>query len=135
MISLDDYFGPYAKHPDATPERWAAAAEMLDRVNQLLERAAGEGVEFLPNPATGTLVSGAGNGGFRPQNCPVGAARSSHKLARAVDIADPSQKLDDWLTDGILREFGLYREHPDYTLNWCHLQDKAPPSGRSTFRP
>lgn len=114
---------------------WAAAEVMLDKVNALLERALQEGVRLETNPHTGTLVGGEKNGGFRPQDCAIGAAKSAHKQARAVDIYDPDNALDGWLNDDILTEFGLYREAPTATNRWCHLSDKMPGSGRRTFQP
>jgi hypothetical protein len=135
VITLDQYFGIYANHPDAGPGMYAAAERMLDTVNPLLAKAASEGVKLETNPNTNSLVSGETNGGFRPQACPVGASKSSHKQARAVDVFDPKNALDDWITDEILTQFGLYREHPDDTPHWCHLSDKAPGSGRRTFKP
>lgn len=135
LISLGDYVGPHAESPDWTPERQAAAEAMLEPVNALLMEAEAHGVELTMNPRTHTLVSGITFGGFRPQDCPQGAAHSAHKDGRAVDIYDPHGDLDRWISDLILERFGLYREHPADTLGWCHLSDKAPSSGRRTFHP
>jgi len=143
-VTLDQYFGTYAKHPDATPGKWAVADVMLDRVNRMLEYACECGLILAINPHTNSLVSGETNGGFRPMNCPVGAPASKHKMARAVDVYDPGNRLDDWLTtfdseDGkrnsMLEKYGLWRESPDDTETWLHLQDLPPKSGRRTFRP
>jgi hypothetical protein len=60
---------------------------------------------------------------------------SQHRHAHAVDIFDPENALDNWLTDDTLRAYGLYREHPDSTPGWCHLQDVPPRSGHFTFVP
>lgn len=135
MISIDQYFGIYANHDDAGPGMYAAAESMLERVNRLLHQAENEGVLLQTNPNTNSRISGTENGGFRPQDCPIGALRSTHKQARAVDIFDPDNTLDAWLTDEKLADFGLYREHPDDTPHWCHLTDKAPGSGKRTFKP
>ena len=135
MISVADYFGPHATCEDATVERKVAAADMLDKVNALLVEAEQFGVELQMNPDTGTLISGQTFGGFRPQSCTVGAAHSSHKEGRAVDIYDPHGELDRWITDLMLEKHGLYREHPADTVGWCHLSDKAPGSGKRTFHP
>lgn len=134
-ITLDQYFGKYATHPDAGPGMYAAAESMLEKVNRLLGEAEITLGEIPVNPATNSQVSGSENGGFRPQDCPIGAPKSSHKQARAVDIYDPHNKLDDWIDDEILTGYGLYREHPDDTQHWCHLTDKAPGSGKRTFHP
>ena len=135
MISISDYFGPWADSPDATDEVKLAAQAMLDRVNQCLMEAEANGVEIQTNPATGTCVSGQTLGGFRPQDCGQGAPHSSHKEGRAVDCYDPDGDLDRWLTDARLEQFGLYREAPGSTNGWTHLTDKAPGSGRRTFQP
>ena len=135
MITIDDYFGPYAKHPDAKPGKWAVADIMLDKVNGLLEEAMEHGVDFIDNPKTGTLVSGSENGGFRPMDCKTGAPLSAHKGGHAVDVFDPRNELDNWLTDEILTKHKLYREHPDDSPTWCHLQDTPPKSGKRTFKP
>ena len=140
MITLDQYFGARKSHPEATPSMFAAADEMLGRVNALLDRAYNEGIYHEdPDPDTGTCVSGSrggrGDGGFRLSDSATGHAKSAHKLARAVDVYDPDNDLDDWISDAILEEFGLYREHPEKTQGWAHLQDLAPGSGKRTFWP
>ena len=135
MISTADYFGPHWDSSDATPERKAAAEAMLSKVNPLLLDAETHGVELEMNPKTGTLVSGAVYGGFRPQDCPEGSPHSAHKEARAVDVYDPHGDLDRWVSDLILAKYDLYREAPLSTGGWCHLSDRAPPSGRRTFQP
>jgi len=126
MITLEDWIGPHGGSIDATDEVRGNARNMLERVNDLLVLAYTEGVNLHINPSTGSWVSGAGNGGFRPQNSPVGAKFSKHKTGHAVDIYDPNNDIDKWDTDGILEEHGLYREHPDDTPTWCHLQDIPP---------
>lgn len=134
-VSLDEYFGIYANHPDATPSKWSVAELFLDKVNDLLECMHDCGLTLHINPQTNSLISGTTNGGFRPLDCKVGAPNSSHKLGRGVDIADVGNHLDAWINDEILEKFGLYREHPDDTENWLHLSDKPPKSGRRTFKP
>lgn len=135
MITLSQYFGVYASHPDATPECYAAADELLSRVNRLLDNVDTDRVELRINPKTDSEVSGDTNGGFRPQDCPIGARHSSHKQAMAVDVYDPGNSLDRWLTDERLEEAGLYREAPDATPGWTHLTTRAPGSGLRTFNP
>ena len=135
MIGILDYFGNFFDYPDATDEIKEDAREMLDKVNALLTDAESNGVDLRTNPRTKTYVSGEQYGGFRPQDCPQGAAHSAHKLGRAVDIYDPADDLDRWITDARLTEFDLYREMPAATVGWCHLSDKPPGSGRRTFQP
>lgn len=148
MILLTDYFGWKMQHAEATPERIAAAQELLRRVNALLAEAEQQrGYEPALDADTGTQISGArggnGDGGFRLSDSKTGAPRSAHKLAHGVDIFDPEDCLDGWLSrfelsegrNSVLEVYGLYREAPGATPGWCHLQDVAPGSGRRTFQP
>lgn len=142
MITIEQYFFNPTKRvmKQHTGEQAAAADALLEKVNALLDRAEEEGVfERTNNPHTGCEISGslhgAGDGGFRAPDSGTGAAHSNHRIAHAVDVYDPGNKLDDWLTDEILAEFGLYREHPDSTDTWCHLQDVPPHSGHRTYLP
>lgn len=133
-ITLAQYFGTYAGHKDITDDIWAHAEALLARVNPLLQRARADGVLLEINSATGSLISGSGNGGYRPRRCPVGAQNSSHKEGCGIDIHDPYDgDLENWVTDEILEEFGLYREHPSQTKGWVHLTTRAPGSKRRTF--
>jgi hypothetical protein len=93
------------------------------------------GRELPINPKTNSCISGETNGGFRLPDCPIGAADSSHKQGQGVDIYDPLNDLDAWITDDILTDFDLYREHPVSTEFWCHLTYRAPHSGHRTFFP
>lgn len=135
MITLEEWLGPYLGHPDATPEVQEKATKLLEVVNDLLLTYAEEGFAVPTNPSTKSQVSGQGNGGFRPKASTIGAPLSKHKTGHAVDIYDPKGELDTWLDDFILEEFNLYREHPDDTKTWCHLQDVSPGSGIRTFKP
>lgn len=135
MISLEQLFGPWFNHPDATIERKANARTLLVAVNNLLDEAAHDGVIVPVNPATSSQVSGQTLGGFRPQNAAQGKPHSSHKEGRGVDVYDPHEKLDNYITDDILEAFGLYRESPVSTRGWTHLTDRAPGSGKRTFNP
>lgn len=133
MITLRDYFGPWITHKDATPDRQAAAVLMLSKVNALLKQA--RNLALRDNPVTGTMVSGLDLGGFRPQSCQVGAKTSSHKEGRGIDIYDPDNHLDDWITDAVLEVYDLYREAPASTPGWVHLTDRPPLSKHRTFKP
>ena len=135
MILLIDYFGKFANHPDLTDERRAHSIILLDRVNSMLDEAFRFDVDLIDNPHTGTLISGQQYGGFRPQDCPQGAPTSSHKEGRGIDIYDPHNALDNWITDARLEQFKLYREKPLATPGWCHLTDRPPKSGRRSFLP
>lgn len=133
MITVDEYFGKWASLK--TPQLVANAEGLLARVNPLLQLAVAGGLDIPINPATRSHISGQTLGGIRPLDCAQGSRRSSHKQGRGVDVYDPLNRLDAWITDEILDKFGLYREAPSATLGWCHLTDRAPPSGRRTFNP
>ena len=136
MISAEDYFSD--KRSKANDDHEENAAELLHRVNMLLADYHQTTGRILPlNPKTGTLVSGNknGDGGFRLPNSLTGSAKSSHKEAKAVDVYDPLNLLDKWITDNTLRMFDLYREAPASTISWTHLSTRKPGSGMRTFNP
>ncbi len=132
MITAEQYF----QAKPHTAEQEELAAELLDRVARLCDAVAWDW-PICPN--TGTSVSGSkggqGDGGFRLPGATTGAAMSSHKEARAVDVYDPKNELDDLITDPLLMAHGLFREHPDSTPGWCHLTSRPPKSGLRTFMP
>lgn len=146
MITLDDYFGPRRSHPEATDAMRANARELLGRVNALLDEARDAEVykDWLCFP-TESNISGvenhdypegySGDGGFRASDSRTGGAGSKHRRACAVDVYDPADLLDGWITDEVLTRHGLYREHPSATRGWCHLQSLPPGSGKRTFYP
>ena len=99
---------------------------------------------------TATLRPALYNGNTQPDvrrrfrdSDPLGKAVSEtldRALTYSIDCYDfdncpKSDTLDALITDGMLEFHGLYREHPDDTVNWCHLTDRAPKSGRRTFKP
>lgn len=141
IISLNDYFGDgqWLDHPDATDEVKANAQNLIDRVNPLLQEALDDGVVIEVNPVTGSYVSGLfhGLGGFRPQDCKQGAPGSSHKKGEGTDTYDANGQLDAWCMahQDRLQHYGLYMEHPDYTIHWCHLSTRRPKSGHTVFIP
>lgn len=145
MITIEDYFGPRLGNPDATPDMHERAIALLDNVNSMLDAAClpiedgGAGYLAPTDKDTGTQVSGSkggsGDGGFRPHDAKTGGPGSKHRQAQAVDVYDPEDVLDNWLTDDKLHRFGLFREHPEDTPGWCHLQTVPPGSGRRTFKP
>lgn len=133
MITIRDYFGNWIGHRDATLDRRAAATLLLSKVNALLAECHALGLRY--NPVTGTMVSGTSYGGFRPLDCNEGAKNSSHKEGRGIDIYDPDNHLDQWITDAVLEKHDLYREAPASTGGWCHLTDRPPVSKHRTFLP
>lgn len=135
MITLAQYVGPHSNSPDWTPARQTNAVELLNRVNELCDYLAEQGVPLPVNPSTGSGVSGQTFGGFRPQSCPQGAPDSSHKTGQGIDLYDPKDYIDNAITDALLTRFRLYREHPSATKSWAHLSTRAPKSGKRTFLP
>lgn len=138
LITLEDYFGPYWERGEDTPEMRANAARLLDRVNPALEAARSDGVVLVPNPNTGSLVSGKGNGGFRDRRCSVGPATSKHRSGHAVDVYDPLRLFARWCLrrEALLRELGIAgMERPEWTPTWTHLQDLPVRSGTWCFVP
>ena len=135
MITTTEYF-----NKPHSPAQLEAAEDLLARVAALLILAQSEGAyDNWINPHTGSRISGSkdgdGDGGFRTPGTRTGAANSPHRDARAIDVYDPLNRLDDWITDAVLENVGLYREHPSATPGWVHLQTRAPGSGMRTFRP
>lgn len=136
MITIEQYF--HGK--EHSPDNYADAVDLLQLVNDLIDFAVSQGAfTRCVDVDTGSEVSGSrggsGDGGFRLADSSTGSPNSSHKQAKAVDVYDPGNRLDDWLTDETLADFGLYREAPDSTPGWCHLSTRAPGSGRRTFNP
>jgi hypothetical protein len=138
MITYEQYVGKWGESKDLTPER------VLNIQDNLLPKAEGlwvyltlNGVNFPTNPATHSQVSGQTYGGFRPQDCPQGAPRSSHKEGLAVDIYDPLNQIDNYLLahPELLEEFGIYIEHPNSTPKWSHWSARPPLSKRHIFHP
>lgn len=133
-INLGDYFAGHAGHSGITAEHRANAENLLIQVNALLsELHQVYRCTLEYNPKTGSLISGAKNGGWRPQDSDTGAPNSSHKQGRGVDVYDADGDLDASLTDALLKKHNLYREHPAQTKGWLHLTDRAPKSGKRTF--
>lgn len=150
MITLEQYFrNPRTdEEKPHTPAQAEAARDLLERANALVDEYHSE-TEAMPQicPHTECEISGSkggsGDGGFRLPDSTTGASKSSHREARAVDVYDPGNRIDQWLdifegpngANEKLEQYGLYREHPDATQGWCHLTTRAPGSGRRTFRP
>lgn len=135
MITIDQYFGKW-KHK-ATQEHLANAAILIDRCNALILAMEDEGVNFQINPLTDSNVGGESYGGFRPQECPIGAPKSAHKQGMAVDLYDPLNEIDKWLVahPKVLEKVDLWFEHPDATPHWSHWSIRPPLSGRKFFMP
>lgn len=137
MITYADYMGKWIGHPDATPVRVENVERLIDACLELYADAVADGVVFQINPVTGTQVSGALYGGFRPQSCTQGAPKSSHKEGLAVDWYDPDGSIDNWCLASLdkLEACGIYIEHPDATKGWSHWTIRSPKSGNRVFHP
>lgn len=133
IILLDEYLGKW----EAPEEHIGNALILLDKVDQIYELSFADGVDWSVNPVTKSYVSGEKYGGYRPQECSVGAKNSAHKTGQAVDIYDPRNEIDTWcyIHQQQLRQLGLFMEHPTATEKWCHLTTRAPASGKIAFLP
>lgn len=121
---------------ELTDEIRAAVAAFLPKFNGCIS-------EF--EAATGVSVTRC-NSGWRPKSVndrTPGASRTSkHLTGHAGDADDDHELFDAWLSTAegaaSLERWGLYREHPDSTPGWVHLQDEPfgsyRPGGTRTFR-
>lgn len=137
-VSVEQYFGPYWHHPEATEEMKARAQEYLDIANPLLCAAQADGVVLHINPKTGCYLGGSGNGGFRPIGATTGAIGSQHKRARAGDWFDPERALLAWSLknkDRLIAAGIKAVESSLYTPTWAHWQSVPVPSGHFAFVP
>lgn len=78
--------------------------------------------------------------GYRPGHFNVsagGSINSAHLTCQAVDFVDKGGYLANWCraNSHVLKDAGLYLEHPDATVGWCHLMIARPASGLTVFRP
>ena len=139
MISRKDYLGVYAGCSDITPAISANIDRMLTKVNSLIAYLNKDGIQVPVNPKTKSQISGDANGGFRPQDCAVGAPNSNHKQGLAVDLYDPKGEIDAWVTNPANLKYilaiDLYFEDKSVTPSWCHVQIVSPKSGRRWFLP
>lgn len=128
-LTLDSYLGQHAREAapgELTGVIRANAKITVDLVNRLFS---GMGWEAV-------LVSG-----WRPRAVnaatPGAAPLSKHMQGLAVDLADPEGEYKNYLLDhqSVLREVGLYMEHPLATKGWVHLQIVPPKSGKQVFYP
>ena len=137
MITLAQYFGPWIDSPDVTDLRLANAQRLLDACLALETIAIEDGVSFPINPVTRSQISGEKLGGFRPQDCTIGAKTSAHKEGLAIDRYDPDNSIDAWCMahQDKLAQCGIYIESPTATPHWSHWTVRAPASGNRVFMP
>jgi hypothetical protein len=121
VISLEAYYKGRDREfaHELTDEIASNAQRTVDLANELLERAGRSDIHTA-------------NSGWRPGsvNAAVSgaAARSRHITAEAVDIPDPDGLLADWCMDNldVLKEIGVWIEHPSWTKGWLHVQIVPP---------
>jgi hypothetical protein len=95
------------------------AEELLRRVNALLAEYVADGGD--PNVRVSS--------GYRPGHYNVaagGAKASAHLTCSAVDLADPGEKLAQWVWANrpLLNKYNLDLEDPNWTPGWVHLDLK-----------
>lgn len=125
MITLLQYLmGRDVSHARLlTPELRANAQRTVDVANALLILAKGGGV--MLSPSTWGMV----RSGWRPPSVNAatqGASKTSlHMQCLALDLEDPFGILAAWCfanRDRVLKDLGLWMEHPTATPTWCHVQ-------------
>lgn len=126
MITSDEYFQDSITNYNFTPttEDYTCAADLLDKVNALFPDC-----ELRSGHRTLAKVLALRREGYRA------ALDSQHMHSNAVDIVDNDNSKDDNLDDEKLEAAALYREAPDATNTWVHLQRVPPKSGSRTFNP
>ena len=119
------------KYEALSPPMQEDAKDLLIKVNALLNEFYG----VFPHVPVRIITSGyrspTGNGAAG------GSPKSNHLLCRAIDLGDKDGLLDKWLDlyPEKLIDYDLYREASSATINWCHLSNFPPRSGRRTFYP
>ena len=133
MFTKEQYFRDF----EYTKVHSENADYLIKRCSLLENKLLSMGVKFPVNPKTGSHISGDTYGGFRPQECPIGAPKSAHKLGLAVDRYDPTGEIDEALMSHqeLLVEYGIYIEHPSKTAGWSHWAVIPPLSNKHIFYP
>lgn len=136
-ITIKDYLMGRDERNFLHPEVKKSAENTVLVVNRLLSYFPGYGVVLEAHPSTKTVISS----GWRPAELnawtPGAAPKSKHITGCACDIYDPDGAIDDFLMDNnwLLKELGLFMEHPSATKGWCHVQTVPPKSGKLIFYP
>lgn len=125
IITMQQYWhGNEAAHGHLlTPELRANAQRTVDAANELLGIAQDGGVMLTPGRY------GMVRSGWRPPAVNAatnGASKTSlHMQCLAMDAEDPYGILAAWCfanRDVVLKDIGLWMEHPTATPTWCHVQ-------------
>lgn len=100
-------------------------APLTPEIEQNLEKLLFSVNEFLKISGLHAIVSS----GYRPgiYNTKAGGAlKSPHMVCMAVDLVDKDSTIDQYCMKNltILKQCGLYLEHPKWTKGWCHLDIK-----------
>jgi len=128
MITLQQYWrGRDKTHGHLlTPELRANAQRTVDVANELLPLAQAGGVMLTPGQW------GMVRSGWRPPDINAGtkgaSATSLHMQCLALDAEDPYGLLAAWCFANwrtVLKDLGLWMEHPTATPTWCHVQLRA----------
>lgn len=134
MITVQEYF-----HESVTKYGYSPTVQDNDRADDLLTRVSAIEDDWLA-AGHAELVQTSGHR-TRQKTLDLiasgvrAALGGNHEKSLAIDIADPSGELDEWLTDEMLTSYGLWREAPPSTPGWVHVQSVPPKSGHRTFFP
>ncbi len=126
MITSDEYFQDSISNFNFTPteEDYTRAADLLDKVNALFPDC-----DLRSGHRTRAKTEVLIAQGLRA------AIGGQHEQSNAVDIVDQDGEKDEGLDDEQLEDAELYREAPESTPTWVHLQRVPPKSGHRTFQP
>lgn len=131
-ISISEYLmGREVAYP-LTDTTLGNASKLLMQVNKLMDKF----YQAYPESKRKGCSSG-----YRPaavNKNVVGAAKASaHMTCEAIDIADSSRELCNWVFSNqqVLKDLDLYMEAMESTPKWIHLSTRKPNSGKRIFKP
>lgn len=113
MISRNEVLMGRDKDHPLTSELESNLNKLLTALNKF-RKAYGKPMSVSSGYRPGTFNSAAG-----------GAKKSAHMECLACDFRDPDGSIDAFAIEcdknGLLKQWGLWLEHPDHTKGWCHL--------------
>ena len=117
---------------DFTPEVCYNAGKLIEKINRLGFKPSRFFSSCLRSRQSQIRIYKA-KGITDESKIPFGSA---HLTGEGVDIADDGE-LQRWLKANVkkLKELGLYVEDFSATPTWVHIQDRAPKSGNTFFKP